>query len=51
MELTSISKKGRLLTLAFPTNIFHIVSFISQLEELGLDTEVVNVSDGFVRKK
>ena len=37
--LTSICKKGGLLTLAFQTNISHITASVSHLDELGLDAE------------
>ena len=37
--LTSIGKKGGLLTLAFRTNICHIARRVSHLDELGLDAE------------
>jgi len=37
--LTSIGKKGGLLTLAFRTNICHIAGRVPHLDELGLDAE------------
>ena len=49
--LTSISKEGGLLALAFRTNICHIARCVSHLDELGLDTEKKVSVDEFTRKR
>jgi hypothetical protein len=49
--LTSISKKGGLLALAFRTNICHIARSVSHLDELGLDAEEKISVDEFTRKR
>ena len=49
--LTSISKEGGLLALAFRTNICHVTVCVSHPDELGLDPEGKKYLDEFTCKR
>lgn len=49
--LTSIGKKGGLLTLAFRTNPIHITLSVSHFDELGLNAEDKISGDKLTRER